>query len=219
MRITQTARDEWAEVTAAQGEAADMARAELSTRGTPRWNEPRPETPAGGVRAAQAEEVPEVQAVDPAQAERWRSAQAELADLIREENRTLDRMPEAEREALPDRLADWMEQRVAELARTDAAAGADAGAWPEAQADLEADIDPEALTVMASVEADFTAIDANLARAHAGIVQRDQQRNLERAERERSAADEPVVHLAAQAELDADAAAKAEPDQDADLEI
>jgi hypothetical protein len=34
----------------------------------------------------QAAEVREVQAADPAQAERWRAAQAELAALIREEN-------------------------------------------------------------------------------------------------------------------------------------
>ena len=120
MRIAQAARDEWAEATAPKAEAADAARAELGTRGTPRWDEPRPEAQAGGVRADQAEEVREVQAVDPAQAERWRTAQAELADLIREENRTLDRMPEAEREALPDSLGDWMEQRVAELAQADA---------------------------------------------------------------------------------------------------
>jgi hypothetical protein len=42
-----------------------------------------------------------------------------------------------------------------------------AQAWREAQVNLEADIDPEALTVMAAVEADFAAIDDNLARAPA----------------------------------------------------
>jgi hypothetical protein len=46
--------------------------------------------------------------------------------LIRGENRTLDRMPEVEREALPDSLGTWMEQRVAELAPAEA----DAGGWP-----------------------------------------------------------------------------------------
>jgi hypothetical protein len=193
-----------------------VAHAELGTRGTPRWDEPNPETQAGWVRAAQAEEVREVQAIDFAQAERWRTAQAELAALIREENRTLDRMPEAGRGALTDNLGNWMEQRVAELAPAEA----EASAWPEGQADLEADIDPEALTVMASVEADFASIDHNLTRVQAGIAQRDAQLALERTERERAAVDEPVAHAAAQAGQEADAtAAKAEADQDADLEI
>jgi hypothetical protein len=69
-----------------------MARAELGTRGTSRWDEPRLDAHAG-VRAAQTGEVPEVQAA------------------------------------------------------------------------LETDIDPETLTVMASLEADFAAIDDNIARA------------------------------------------------------
>ena len=89
-----------------------------------------------------------------------------------------------------------------------------------AQSDLEADIDPEALIVIASVEADFAAIDSHLARAQAGIVERDNQRALERTERERAAIDEPVVHADVQAGLEADATAlRAEADQDADLEI
>jgi hypothetical protein len=220
MRIAQAARGEWAEATAAAAEAAGVARAELSTRGAPRWDEPRQKAQAAEVPAAQAGEVPGTQAVDPAQAERWRSAQAELADLIGGENRTLDRMPEAERETLPDSLRDWMDQRMAELARADAEAEADASAWPEAQAELEADIDPEALTVMAAAEAAFGVIDDNLARAQAGIAQRDEQRDLERAERERAAVDEPVVHTDVQAGVEAEAiAAKAEADSDPDLEI
>jgi hypothetical protein len=95
MRIAQAARNEWTEATAPKAEPANAARAELGTRGTACWDEPRPEAQAAGVR--------EVQPVDPAQAERWRTAQAELAELIREENRTLGRMPVVEREALPDR--------------------------------------------------------------------------------------------------------------------
>jgi hypothetical protein len=122
MRITQAARDEWSEAAASKARVADMARAELGTRGTPRWDEPRSEAQSAGAR--------EIRAVDPAQAERWRTAQAELAELIREENRTLDRMPEAGRGALPDSLGDWMDQRSVELAK------AEAGAWPEAQAGI-----------------------------------------------------------------------------------
>jgi hypothetical protein len=47
------------------------------------------------------------------------------------------------------------------------------GAWPEARAEMAADLDPEALTLMASVDADMAAtgrseFDDNLARAQAG---------------------------------------------------
>ena len=78
---------------------------------------------------------------------------------------------------------------------------------------MAAEVDPEALTVMASLEADFAAIDDNLARAQAGIAQRDEQRDLERAERERAAVDEPAVHAEAQAgpEAAADAQGRGRP--------
>lgn len=146
MRIAQAARDEWAEGTASEAEAAGAARAELGTRGTPRWDEPKRRVPAA--------EAAEVQAVDPAQAERWRTAQAELADLIREENWTLDRTPQAEREALPDSLGYWMEQRVAELAQAEEAAEAEAGAWPEARADVQAGLEAEATATKAEADQD-----------------------------------------------------------------
>ena len=67
-----------------------------------------------------------------------------------------------EREALPDCLGDWMEQRVPELAQAEA--------WPGARAELGADVNPVALTVTASVEDHFAAIDDNLARAQAGFL-------------------------------------------------
>jgi hypothetical protein len=223
MRIAQAARDEWTEATAPMAEAASQARVELGTRGTPRWDEPRPEAAAADATGLQAENEHEVQAhVDPAEAERWRTAQAELADLIREENRTLGHLPEAEREALPASLGDWMDQRSAELATADAEAQAetDVEAWPEAQAEMEADVDPEALTVMATVEADFAAIDDNLTRAQAGGEQLADERARNQAERDRAAVDEPVMTAGTQAELEAAAAIdKAEADQDADLEI
>jgi type IV secretory pathway VirD2 relaxase len=91
-------------------------------------------------------------------------------------------------------------------------------ACSQARAELGADVDPEALTVMASAEADFAAIDASLARAQAGIAQRDEQRALVRAERERAAVDEPAVDVDVQAGLEVGASAKAEAD-DAELEI
>jgi hypothetical protein len=48
---------------------------------------------------------------------------------------------------------------------------------------------------------------------------RDEQRALERAERERAAVDRPVVHTDVQAGSEAHVDGKAEADQDADLEI
>jgi hypothetical protein len=68
--------------------------------------------------------------VDPAAAARWHQAQAELVDLIREDNRGLDRPPEADREPLPDSLADWMEKRVDELEQAEVDE-------PEAEAGIE----------------------------------------------------------------------------------
>jgi hypothetical protein len=51
--------------------------------------------------------------------------------------------------------------------------GTGAGAWPGAQASMEAEVDPNALTVMATADADLAAIDEstfdeNLARAQTG---------------------------------------------------
>ena len=72
---------------------------------------------------------------------------------------------------------------------------------------------------MASVDADFAAIDDSLARARAAIAQRDEQRALERAERERAAVNEPAAHAGLQAGLEAAPAARASADQEPDLEI
>jgi hypothetical protein len=87
-----------------------------------------------------------------------------------------------------------------------------------------ADIDPGALAVMASVEADMSPtggseFEANLARAQAGIVQRDEQLARDRAERERAAIDEPVSYAEAQPELEAVATADRAEADDIDLEI
>ena len=56
--------------------------------------------------------------VDPAAAARWHQAQTELAALIRAENR-LSAGPGREA-LLPASLADWMENRVAELEQAEA---------------------------------------------------------------------------------------------------
>jgi hypothetical protein len=109
-----------------------------------------------------------------------------------------------------------------EIGHVEPAAGA--GAWPEAQAEMAADVDPEALTVMASADATMAAIsrsefDDNLARAQAGAEQLAARRAHDQAERDRAAIDEPVSHAEVDASLEATAAAdKAEAD-DVDLEI
>jgi hypothetical protein len=104
---------------------------------------------------------------------------------------------------------------------------ADARAWPEARAEMAADVNPEVLTVMASADADMAAInhsefDDNLARAQAGAEQLAEQRAHAQAERDRAAIDESVSYAEAQADLQAtattDAADRAEAD-DVGLEI
>jgi hypothetical protein len=89
---------------------------------------------------------------------------------------------------------------------------------------MAADVDPEALTVMASADADMAAIsrsefDDNLARAQAGAEQLAAQRARDQAERDRAAIDEPASHAETDASLEADAAADRAEVKDADLEI
>ena len=87
---------------------------------------------------------------------------------------------------------------MAQMEQADAEA--EAGPWREAQAEMAAEVDPEALTVMASIEADFAAIDDNLARAQACVAQQD-------------------ADAGPEATAAADPASSTEADMDADLEI
>lgn len=70
--------------------------------------------------AGQPEAVQETGHIDPAAAARYRQAQAELVGLICDENRAVGQQPQPEREALPASLADWLDNRVAELEQTEA---------------------------------------------------------------------------------------------------
>jgi hypothetical protein len=80
----------------------------------PARTETVPATPA-------AEASQEAVHVDPAAAARWHQAQAEMAALIRAENRLGTGHPGPGRAALlPASLADWMENRVAELGQAEA---------------------------------------------------------------------------------------------------
>lgn len=82
--------------------------------------------PAPGQRAdreatGQPEAVQETGHIDPAAAARYRQAQAELVGLIRDENRAIGQQPQADREKLrPPSLADWLDNRVAELEQAEA---------------------------------------------------------------------------------------------------
>ena len=112
-----------------------------------------------------------------------------------------------------------------EIGRKDPAIDVEAGAWPKAQAEMAAEVDPDALTVMASVDADMAAVDSsefddNLARARTGAKQLAEKRARDQAERERAAVDEPVMQADVQARLEASATTDhPEADSDADLEI
>jgi hypothetical protein len=82
----------------------------------------------------------------------------------------------------------------------DPAAEAEAGAWPEAQAEIAADAG--ALTVMAEADAEMNAISRSdfhddLARAQAGAERFVEQRARDQAERERAAIDELIGHAQA----------------------
>jgi hypothetical protein len=198
LQVADAARLEWEEATVAKAEAANEARAELEARGPARWDEHRP--------GAQAAEARAVQAAEPAaEAEADQETQAETAAGVAEVDRTSS---EARREAILAELGTQLDQPEAED-----------GTWPEAQAEMGAEVDPEALTVMASIEADLTAIDDNLDRAQAGADELTARRGREQAERDRAAIDEPVIRAEteAQAELEA-AAAAANPNDHAETD-
>jgi hypothetical protein len=82
---------------------------------------------------------------------------------------------------------------------------------------MGAEVDPEALTVMASIEADLTAIDCNQDRAQAGAEELAAQRERDQAERDRAVIDEPVIRAEAEAQAELEAE-HAETD-DKELEI
>ncbi len=214
MRIAQAAREEWAEAHAGAAEAANQARAELGRRGPVRYD---------GTQAQSTPGLRGDRAVDPAQAGRWRAAQAELADLIRAEN-TLFPEAEAGREPLPDELGTWMDHRVAEMEQAVAqSVQADGGGieWPAGELD---GLDPEAVEVMAFTDAEADArFSENLARAQAAADELAAQRARNQAERDRAAIDEPVRYADTLIGLEAAATAeqdrRAEADSDAEMEI
>jgi hypothetical protein len=192
---------------------------------------------AEDIRGALEADRERLQVADAARRE-WGEATASAAEAADKARAELDQRgparwdearPEAQaengREVQADAAAAEVEAETAgEIeAGVDPAAGVSGGAWPEAEASMGADIDPEALTVMATADADLAAADAvfddNLARAQAGAEQLAEQRARDQAERDRSAVDEPVMRADAQAEMEAAAQAETDADRDADLEI
>lgn len=102
-----------------------------------------------------------------------------------------------------------------EISRPDPAAETEHGIWAEARAEMAADIDPEALTVMAEADADMAGIRANREAAAAAAEQHAEQRARAWAEVEQAGIDEPAGHAQAQLE-----GAAAHPEAgDMDLEI
>jgi conjugative relaxase-like TrwC/TraI family protein len=195
LQVADAARLEWEEATAAKAQAASEARGELQARG-PAWAAERTPRPA-------AAEAPEARpgehgAVPPGSASQV--------------------PPEAGHQAAD--AADLQHQ--AEAAQEAGREAATAGAWPEARAELAADVDPEALTIMAAADADMTAVshsefNADLARAQAGAEQLAEQRSHAEAQRAQAAINEPVGQAEAQAQLEG---AAANPEAgDMDLEI
>jgi hypothetical protein len=155
----------------------------------------------------------------------WTEATANIAEAAEQARAELDqRGPGSWEEVRSEGQAET--GREVQVDATDAGTEVDTGAeaWREAHSSVEADVDPDALTVMARVDAELaandTTFDDNLARAKAGAERLAEQRARGQAERDRAAVDEPVTQATTQVELDAAAVVdKAEASQDADLDI
>jgi conjugative relaxase-like TrwC/TraI family protein len=199
LRVAQAARQEWAEANAAKAEAAAQARAELKTRGPARFHGEKPELAAER----------EVQAVDPAQAERWHQAQAEQTAGIRALNQTFAPGPQAEDTRRMD-PARWAEIKAAQTASVEADKAARREASARAVPVTDAEIaryggeltalDSDAIAVMASIQ-------GHLAAVRAGASHLAGKRARDRADIEQAGIDEPVSHAEAQASMEAAATA------------
>ena len=162
--VADAARQEWAEATAAQAEAARQAQDELRRRGPEADNAGQAETDQ---RAAQ-----ETPGLDEGEARRWREAQARAAEGIRDQNRTLPAEPEAARETPAADPEAWRELKAAQTARVNADRAARreaaARAIPVTDAELErygqAAVSPEAEAALERIQADADAAEASAAR-------------------------------------------------------
>jgi hypothetical protein len=155
-----------------------------------------------------------LQVADAARLE-WEEANADKAEAARQARAELEtRGPASLEEHTPDATAQVREVQADDPAAAmehDAQAKAETRAWPEARAEMAADIDPEALTVMAEADADIATagrseFDDNLARAQAGAEQLAEQRARVQAERNQAAINEPASQAEAEAQAELDAA-------------
>ncbi|HET6190479.1 MAG TPA: MobF family relaxase [Trebonia sp.] len=191
LQVAAAARLEWEEATAAKAEAARQARAELEQRGPARPDEQSPQ--ASHTETAGAREV---------QADEPTPAPSSASDLVPAgAGHETTAAPQPERQAEAECEADQT------------------GAWAEARAEIAADVDPEALTVMAEADADMTVIRANREAAESGAAQLTEQRAHAWAEVEQAGIDEPVGQAGAEAQAELGAAHQTGYAEVDDLEI
>jgi hypothetical protein len=178
LRVADAARQEWAEATAAQADAARQAQDELRRR--------EPE-----VRGPGPEAEPKASAVDPEEAGRWRQAQAERAAEIREQNRTLAAEPQAGRETPAMDPAAWRELKAAQTARVEAEREgrrvAAARAVPVTEEEIRrygpgaentAEVSPEAEAALEGIQAHIEAAWAEVTRRAEAEAGRDAEASI-----------------------------------------
>jgi hypothetical protein len=215
LQVAAAARLEWEEAVKAKAEAASQARAELEARGPARPDEHSPQA-----SHAETAEPREVQADEPAAAPPGAHAPVppeaghETTPAAQPERQPEHGEPETGYET---RQPEHGEPETGYETRREAHAGA--GAWPEAHAEIAADVDPEALTVMAEADADMTAIRANREAAEAGAQQLAEQRAHAQAERDQAVINEPAGQAQAQAEAQAELATATPQADDVEMEI
>lgn len=203
LRVAEAARQEWAEATAAQADAAEQAQAELRRRG--------PARPGAG--QGQGEPQRDTPALDPAEAARWQEAHRQKVAEIRDPNRTV-RGPEPETERTPppmeaERRAGLKAAQTARVEadrqeRREAAARAVPATEEEiarygAAAENLAQADPEAAAALDRIQASADA-------AHAAISRRTETEARREAELEEAGINKPVTHAEAGTEAEAESA-------------
>jgi conjugative relaxase-like TrwC/TraI family protein len=153
----------------------------------------------------------------------WEEATAAKAEAARQARAELQtRGPARPGEHKPQPAAGQREVQAGEPATASAVPEpeAETETLAEARAEMAADIDPEALTVMAEADTDMIVIRANREAAEAAAEQLAEQRAHAQAERDQAVINEPAhqVEAGAQAELESATAANPEAD-DIGLEI
>jgi conjugative relaxase-like TrwC/TraI family protein len=200
LAVADAARREWTEAHAGQAARAEAAERELRSRGLP---ERIPVTDAEVAKAsAEPREMP---VIDPAEAARWREAQAERNAETRERNRVLEPEVTGGRETPPMDPAVWARLKAERTAELDAYRQASAermarlcpvtdaeiaryGAGAQAEAEAEPD-SPE----RAAFEADLAELRAGVDRIGELVDQMPGRETDRRAEIDAEARNEPGI--------------------------